>query len=429
MEDSELQHMSDHQMSDSNNKKITKPNRKRAGVTMKKSANGTGGSKTSRQPLQDRTNRLDEMNDEEEDDLNSAGNKSKAKSTKRSQIANHDMDEEMPASKKAKMSKSSKSTSATQKARPAQVKSQGRSPNGMDTIPETQPVDDISESVEMYTDAVDTHPAQTNRGIQRGVVEQRYTQPYASSRQRSVSQQPQQFSREGSALLVDRRTSDNEARRRLADMTSKYEDLRLRYESLSELGTNGAESNFEKLKRATDQRSKNSNDLIASLKKELADIRKASSTTTSNHARLQTQCSTLQTENEQYQSKMNSLESSVSDIQSELKVMTTKYENMRKRAVTAETTSTGSGNGGNSDNTGQRLKDALYQDLTGLTVRTVTRKDGEDEYNCTQSGKNGSTLIFSSSLLLIYRVINVVFSYQFSPYYLSRSFSCKSKDP
>jgi hypothetical protein len=36
------------------------------------------------------------------------------------------------------------------------------------------------------------------------------------------------------------------------------------------------------------------------------------------------------------------------------------------------------------------MKENLYADLTGLLIRAVKRKDGEDEYDCIQTGRNGS---------------------------------------
>jgi len=62
----------------------------------------------------------------------------------------------------------------------------------------------------------------------------------------------------------------------------------------------------------------------------------------------------------------------------------------------------GAGIGGNLDATKQAaLKEELYRDLTGLIVNSVKRRDGEDEYNCIQTGKNGSEFPPLFSLLLL----------------------------
>ena len=52
----------------------------------------------------------------------------------------------------------------------------------------------------------------------------------------------------------------------------------------------------------------------------------------------------------------------------------------------------------------RQLKEELYSDLTGLIIRGVKREDGEDIYDCIQTGRNGSKFAhhrpFSSFLLL-----------------------------
>jgi hypothetical protein len=45
-----------------------------------------------------------------------------------------------------------------------------------------------------------------------------------------------------------------------------------------------------------------------------------------------------------------------------------------------------------------RLKENLYSDLTGLIVRSAKRENGEDVYDCLQTGRNGSTFFFPLSL-------------------------------
>ena len=42
-----------------------------------------------------------------------------------------------------------------------------------------------------------------------------------------------------------------------------------------------------------------------------------------------------------------------------------------------------------------RLKENLYSDLTGLIVRSAKRENGEDVYDCLQTGRNGSTFLLS----------------------------------
>ncbi len=40
----------------------------------------------------------------------------------------------------------------------------------------------------------------------------------------------------------------------------------------------------------------------------------------------------------------------------------------------------------------RQLKEDLYSDLTGLIIRGVKRQEGEDVYDCIQTGRNGSKL-------------------------------------
>jgi hypothetical protein len=40
-----------------------------------------------------------------------------------------------------------------------------------------------------------------------------------------------------------------------------------------------------------------------------------------------------------------------------------------------------------------QLKENLYSDLTGLIIRDVKREDGDDVYDCIQTGRNGSKWI------------------------------------
>ena len=46
-----------------------------------------------------------------------------------------------------------------------------------------------------------------------------------------------------------------------------------------------------------------------------------------------------------------------------------------------------------------KLKEDLYSDLTGLILRDVKRLDGEDVYDCIQTGRNGSESSYTLSSL------------------------------
>jgi hypothetical protein len=89
--------------------------------------------------------------------------------------------------------------------------------------------------------------------------------PVASSRPivppmrqaRSTSRQPESLiaprRRAGSASSTER-GGDPALRRKLGDMTRKFESLDLKYKQLKEVGSTDAVTNFEKLRRSTEQR-------------------------------------------------------------------------------------------------------------------------------------------------------------------------------
>ncbi|KAF4553070.1 Hypothetical protein D9617_8g050830 [Elsinoe fawcettii] len=384
---------------------------KKQSVNMKKKASTTK-SVAARQPLKDRTNMKDATDDETE------VVPTKPKSRKASARAVDDDVE--PKAKKARSTKSAKSDEPKKTAKPRATAKRAVSPEHMRTIPETQPLQDVSESIEMDPEVMDEEEPETRKEPERviararSVSHQRQAATYGvPARARSTSQQPRSYSREGSATLAERRLADNESRRKLADMTSKYEDMRLRYESLSELGSKAAESNFDKLKRATDQRAKDASDLISSLKKELSEARKSTSTNTAENAKLHTQLNTLQTSSDHAKAEVKDLKSSLAESLNEVKSLTAKLEAAREAARKAaaeaakmpgsaiksrDHSSRNNLTSGSLDSTKEAaLKEELYRDLTGLIINSVKRKDGEDEYSCIQTGRNG-TLHFHLSV-------------------------------
>lgn len=403
------------------NRKVAKAPKKRS-VTMKKPT-ATTKAKSKREALKDRTN-LQDGTDGEEEDANEAPAKKRSRKSKTVE------DEEEPKTKKVKTVKSAsdKESSEAAVAKPivtkkAAPKKRVASTEALRMIPETQPVEeDVSQSIEVEEEselpnAPEVLPPVTvhQHKRQRSTSQQPQAPQYV--RARSTSQQPRAFSREGSAALADRRLADAEARRKLTEMTSKYEDMRLRYESLSELGNSTAESNFDKLKRATDERAKSAAELIASLKKELSESRKSTSTNTAENAKLQTQIGSLQTSNEESQSQVKELRDNLTEARNEVKSLTAKLEATREAARKAAAAAAveaaktpGSAiksrdtagvrnniSGSNLDGTKQAaLKEELYRDLTGLIINSVKRKDGEDEYSCIQTGRNGSESLPSS---------------------------------
>lgn len=228
-----------------NRNKVSKVTKARAPTKTATAKKATAKTKAQREALKDRTNLRDDSEIEEEveeaEDMDAA--KPKAKKSR----AKPQADVEAPA-KKPRAQKTKKAP--------------------LSVIPETQQnaMEDVSQSIEVVDDEnmdIDQAPSPQpkQRFVQRArsVSQQRQAQPQGiPPRARSTSQQPPQrgYSRGRSASDTERRMPDSEMKRKLAEMTQKYEDLQLKYENLQELGRNSAETNFDKLKRASDQRAK-----------------------------------------------------------------------------------------------------------------------------------------------------------------------------
>ena len=164
---------------------------------------------------------------------------------------------EMPKPKRtAKASAAAKSTKAAPKAagKAARAIKQPPSAEPQSTIPETQPSPDpmdieehieehIGESIEIdeVTDAMPPPPRPAAR---------------QGSNARSSSKQLQSHRRAGSVSDTERGGGDPTLRRRLGEMTKKLEDINLKYQNVREVGIQEKESNFDRLKRATDEREK-----------------------------------------------------------------------------------------------------------------------------------------------------------------------------
>ena len=255
---------------------VSKTTKKRApaskGVTMKKATTKT---KAQREALKDRTNIRDTSDTEEVEDFideDVAPVKSKAK---KSRPAKENEDDDAPPKKKPRAQKAKPAAVDAEDAatelvpkpssgvRKAATTKRAQSVEPMRIIPETQPMHDISESIEIEHTNMDIDqeptPEKVSHFVQRArsVSQQRQAPTHAiPARARSTSQQPRPFSRGRSASEAERRVADSESRKALKEMTSRYEDMQLKYQSLCELGQSGAESNFDKLKRATDQKAR-----------------------------------------------------------------------------------------------------------------------------------------------------------------------------
>lgn len=152
-------------------------------------------------------------------------------------------------------------------------------------------------------------------------------------------------------------------------------------------------------------------DLIASLKKELAAQRSLAAESKSlksqvaelNAAKkqLSSESKQLSSENKQLSFESKSLNAKLSESQAEVKTLTAKLAATRASSANPESKVPGSavkaqrsamlgGVEAAKDSQIRQLKEDLYSDLTGLIVRGVKRGEDEDIYDCIQTGRNGS---------------------------------------
>lgn len=363
--------------------------------------------KQTRKALQDRTNHPEGSENEEELGEEMANEEPKPKAKRARTTAASKKKEQAtaePVEDGAKPAAAKKSRTTKRAA----------SPEPPHVIPETQQdpehMEDVSHSVE-GAEEEEAQPApvarQTN-GTSSRQCSASVQPPQLYARARSTSAQPgYRATRERSGSVSgterERRGGDPELRRKLNEMTRKHENLSLKYQNLQELGKDNAETNFEKLKRASDDKAKSANELIASLKKELAEARKATKADNSETTTLQKQVNSLTStneklaaENKDLKAKAQAAQSDNKAAQNEVKSMEAKLAAARAEITAQEAKAKGAAAARNvPTNTSEsqkeaKMKEDLYSDLTGLIIRNVKRKEGEDEFDCLQTGRNGS---------------------------------------
>ncbi|KIW05793.1 uncharacterized protein PV09_03003 [Verruconis gallopava] len=229
-----------------------------------------------------------------------------------------------------------------------------------------------------------------------------------SSRTRSFSRQPEssysRHRRAGSASDSER-ANEPALRRKLGELTRKFENLELKYRTLKELGNGELQSNFERLKKASDQRAKDQEEVIASLKKELA----AQKALASESRTVRSRNEALEADNRQLSSETKVLSSTILSLQNDVKALQAKLTAARSNSVEMTKTVPGSAakgrgpaaiKGTESESERMRImqkKEDLYSDLTGLMIHNVKSVNEEDIFDCIQTGRNG-TLRFHLSV-------------------------------
>jgi len=243
------------------------------------------------------------------------------------------------------------------------------------------------------------------------------------------------------------RPADPALRRKLADITRQLDEVNAKYRDLRDLSVRDAETNFDRLKQSADARTKAQDELVESLRKEIALSRAQATDTTT----LQTQIAALTAETKRLAADNKALTAETKRLEAEAKVASSEIQQLtsghqalalslqkaqadnqslaaklaaaRAPPIPEPTASSGRGGGGplssatsaasssssSLSSSGSsaatlgdaanswKLKEQIYGDLTGLIIRNVKRIDGEDVFDCFQTGRNG-TLRFNLSV-------------------------------
>ncbi|RSM08038.1 hypothetical protein CDV31_008341 [Fusarium ambrosium] len=186
-------------------------------------------------------------------------------------------------------------------------------------------------------------------------------------------------------------------RRRLGELSKKYESLDMRHRDLREVGVKEAERNFERLKKQAEERTAAANQLIAELKAELA----AQTALAKEGEQLRQQLEESEAKAEDLEATIEELNGSLSEAKSEIKTLSTKLAAVRSGDVNSRVPGSAMKAGGLASRTAQaeaahatqataQAKEDLYADLTDLIIRGVRQEDMEDVFDCIQTGRNGS---------------------------------------
>lgn len=197
--------------------------------------------------------------------------------------------------------------------------------------------------------------------------------------------------------------SEPELRRKLGDLTRKYDTLENRYRNLRDIGIVEANANMDKLKKQCERMTTASNNLVNSLKAEL----EAQKALGQKSRSLQKELHEREIEVDQLKSDAEQSASQLAAAQTEVKALQTKLAAARNTAATLEHAAVkapGSaikGGGANRATAAAsaeaahaaqfaQLKEDLYSDLTGLIIRDVKKREEDSLYDCIQTGGNGS---------------------------------------
>ena len=215
----------------------------------------------------------------------------------------------------------------------------------------------------------------------------------------AASRRPQDATyRRRAGSVSDTERCDPNLRRKLGDITLKFENIDLKYRNLKDVGVHEATANAEKMRKQCEATTKASVEVITSLKRELAmkaplalDARK-----------LNKEMQAKDDEMAKLQHTVSDLTRSLSDAQNEIKALQARLSASRNTPVESTNTKT-PGSAARTTRTivagsaeaiqaaqAAQMKEDLYSDLTGLIIRSVKKTPEGDAYDCIQTGRNGS---------------------------------------
>ncbi|KAK2739566.1 hypothetical protein FQN57_006528 [Myotisia sp. PD_48] len=217
---------------------------------------------------------------------------------------------------------------------------------------------------------------------------------------------PRVSSHKGGNMQPENAENEVALRRKLGEMTNKYESMEAKYKSLREIGILEANTNMEKLRKLHEESTSASKQLITSLKNELAK----QANVTKQSKDLQKQLDTRGSKVTMLEQKIEEMTSGLNKAQSEIKSLQVKLTAARNAAANAESAVAARGptarstaasraalNGVAESNQVAQLKEDLYSDLTSLIILDVKRRESDDMYDCIQTSLNG-TLHFKLSI-------------------------------
>ncbi|KAJ5090559.1 Monopolin complex subunit Csm1/Pcs1 [Penicillium argentinense] len=197
-------------------------------------------------------------------------------------------------------------------------------------------------------------------------------------------------------------SGDPELRRRIGELTKKNDTLEARYRDLKEIGVEEAKANMEKLRKQCNSITTASDNLVSSLKSEIAEQRALAQ----KSRELQKQLKERDAEVARLKIQAEESDGKFSSAQSEIKTLQTKLAAARNTAASLETAAKAPGSAikgaaasraaaavtaeaAQSAHLAQ-LKEDLYSDLTGLIIRNVQTREDDHLYDCIQTGVNGT---------------------------------------